>query len=135
MFFVTCGEMQSGFQMTLENGWIVSIMFGTFARSSNHQGWKSDCFDWDDIYKSAEARATLAEIWAIHKDYSHKKEELLPTEKERKNYYLANHYPENPLGYQNTTEVFNFIKHVSNLPLPSLRIMGLEARKKEETDG
>jgi len=135
MFFVTCGDMQAGFQITLDNGWIVSIMFGSFAYSSNHMGWKPDCFNWDNECKSAEARATSAEVWAFHNEYDRDKEHLLPTEKDSKNYYLANHYPENPLGYQNTTEVFNFIKHVSNLPLPSLRIMGLEARKKEETDG
>jgi len=134
MFFVTCGDMSSGFQMTLENGWIVSIMFGPFAYGSNHQEWKPDCFDWSDKYKSAEARATSAEIWATYKDYSHGKEEFLPTEKERKNYYLANHYPEDPLGYQNTTEVFNFINHVSNLPLPATRLLGFEARKEEDNE-
>ena len=136
MFFVTCGDIQSGFRMTLENGWTVSIQFGSGAYGSNHLEWKPDCFDWNDKWKSAEAQATSVEIWAINEDYSSEGENLLSTKKERKNYYLANHYPENPIGWQTPKEVFEFITKVSNLPLPSLRIMGFEARKKkEESDG
>ena len=131
MFFVNCGDVIAGFRIQLENGWKISVQFGSGCYGSNHTGWEPDCFDWNDNLKCAEAQATSAEIWALHDSYDPDKKESLPTERERQNYYNAHHYPENPIGWQNSDEVVKFITTVSNLPLPSLRIIGFEARKND----
>ena len=135
MFTSICGEHQSGFQITLENGWTISVMFGPLAYGSNRLNWKEDCFEWDNNFKTAQARGTTAEVWAYHNTYDEDKRRNLPTKLEQNNYKLAHHYPEDPLGWKGTFEVLEFINHVSNLPLPATRMLGIKARKKEETDG
>ena len=129
MFVAICSNHQAGFQMTLENGWIVSIMFGLGNYASNRFEWEDDSLDWNDKLKHAEARGRSAELWAFHSTYDMDTEHLHETKEEADNYRLSNHYPEEPIGWQSTSDTLKFINHVSNLPLPSLRIMGFEARK------
>ena len=133
MFVAICSNHQAGFQMILENGWIVSIMFGLGNYASNRFEWEDDSLDWNDKLKHAEARGRSAELWAFHNTYDMDTEHLHETKEEANNYRLSNHYPEEPLGWQDTSETLKFINHVSNLPLPATRILGYEARKKTDT--
>tara|TARA_R100000656_G_C3941601_1_gene126813 strand:+ start:217 stop:645 length:429 start_codon:yes stop_codon:yes gene_type:complete len=136
---VTSGDTFNGFHMTFKNGWTVSVQFGNGSYAEHHEGFERDQPEFAEIlmgklHKQFSCDSTSAEMWSYHEDYDRNKEDLLPTEKERKDYYLAHHYPKDPIGWQTPDEVAVFIKKVSNLPLPSLRIMGFEARKEENDE-
>ena len=139
MFKVTSGDTFNGFHMTFENGWTVSVQFGKGNYAEHRGGFERDQpefteFPMGKLHKQFSCDSVSAEMWSYHEDYDRKKEDLLLTRKERKDYYSAHHYPKDVLGWQTPDEVAVFIKKVSNLPLPSLRIMGFEARKEEDDE-
>ena len=143
---VSSGDTWNGFHMTFENGWVVSVQFGSGNYGEHHEGFKRNQPEFTETHlgkldREFSCDSTSAEVWSYHEEYDGsscfspgKKEDLLPTEKERKDYYLAHHYPKDPIGWQTPDEVAAFIRKVSNLPLPSLRLMGFEARKEEDDE-
>ena len=136
---VTSGDIFNGFHMTFENGWTVSVQFGKGNYAEHRGGFERDQPEFTEVlmgqlHKQFSCDSTSAEVWSFHEDYDRDKEVLLPTEREEENYYSAHHYPKDVLGWQTPNEVAAFIRKVSNLPLPSLRLMGFEARKEEDDE-